>query len=107
MLVINSVAMMVSLFARNAFAKALPEAPNWLPIVLAAASGLNLILTVFLFRWQRWAFYVFCGSAGAMFTVNLIVGLSLIGSVVGLLGPVILYWALQIGKEDKGWPQLK
>ncbi len=42
-----------------------------------------------------------------MFTVNLIVGLSLIGSVVGLLGPVILYWALQIGKEDKGWPQLK
>lgn len=105
MLIINSLTVAVALFA--GFAIAFPEAPSWLPIVVAVVCTLNIFLTFALFRWQRWAFYVFCGCAGAMFIIYLAAGLSLIDSAIGLLGPAVLYGVLQIGKENKGWLQLK
>ena len=40
--------------------------------------------------WKKWAFFAFCGIAGIAFVINLVIrgGFS---SILGLLGPIILY----------------
>jgi hypothetical protein len=39
--------------------------------------------------------------------INLALGLGIFQSAVGLIGIAVLYGVLQIGKENKGWPQLE
>ena len=107
MLIVNSLTMAVYLVAGGRLMDAFPSAPNWICYALVAGSALNVFLTISLFRWKKWAFYAFCVVAGVMFVVNISIGVSLFGSVVGLIGPAALYGVLQIGKENKGWPQLK
>jgi hypothetical protein len=39
--------------------------------------------------------------------VNFALGIGIGQSLLGLLGVALLYAVLQIGKENKGWPQLE
>ena len=65
----------------------------------------NIICFVALFKWKRWGFWgcVVCVIAGLC--LNLYIGLGSV-SFSGLIGLAVLYGVLQIGKENKGWPQL-
>jgi hypothetical protein len=107
MLVANSLTMATYLLAGDKIAAKFPNAPRWLPYVLAVGCALNIIFTISVFRWKKWAFYGFCIVAGACFLINVSIGLPWYSAVLGLLGPALLYGVLQIGKEDKGWTQLK
>ena len=107
MLVVNSLTMAIYLIGGHRVTAAFPNAPSWLPYVLAAGCALNVFFTVSIFRWQKWAFYAFCVVAGVCFVINVAIGAPLISAVLGLLGPAVLYGVLHIGKEDKGWSQLK
>jgi len=65
----------------------------------------NIIWLIALFKWKKWGFWgaVVCVIVGVC--LNLYLGLGPV-SFSGLVGLAVLYGVLQIGKENKGWPQL-
>jgi hypothetical protein len=68
---------------------------------------LNVIFAIAIFKFKKWGFYVFCASAAIVFVINLSAGISLINALIGLFGIVVLFAVLNIGKENKAWPQLE
>jgi len=71
----------------------LPTIPSWAIYVLGVVTLLNVVFTIFLFMWKKWAFFALCGTAGLAFVINLIIGMGFY-SVFGLLGLIILYLIL-------------
>ena len=67
----------------------------------------NLVCAIALFQWKKWGFWGACGSSIVAIVVNLSIGLNPAAVVLGLLGVLLLYGVLHIGKENKGWPQLE
>ena len=82
------------------------EVPSWVYPVLAAGAVFNLICAIALFRWRKWGFWGFSATAAVAFVVNLLMGIGLVMAVQGLIGVAILFGVLQIGRENKAWPQL-
>ncbi|MHB8089496.1 MAG: hypothetical protein ACYDH2_14745 [Anaerolineaceae bacterium] len=66
----------------------------------------NITVTIALFMWKRWGFWLVCFNATASFVINLIIGVSILQALMGFVGIGVLYGVLQIGKNNKGWPQL-
>jgi len=106
MIIANSLAALMYLFGTEMVRRALPNLPGWTFPVLVVFSLFNVVCAVFLFQWKKWAFYGFCLSAAVALVVNMTVGLGILRSLLGLIGVLLLYAVLQIGKENKGWPQL-
>lgn len=71
-----------------------PTAPPYIFTVLALLSLVNVVITIFLFLWKKWAFYAFCGMAVIAFFLNIIMGLGP-WALMGFLGPAILYALLR------------
>ncbi len=70
--------------------------PAWFLIIsFIFFSLINIISTVFLLKWKRWAFWTFCGSAIIVFIFNLYSGQNFLLSIIGLFGVVILYFAMR------------
>jgi hypothetical protein len=106
MIIVNSAITLFYLFGSEAMKQALPNAPNWAFPVLTIVGVFNLVCAIALFRWQKWGFWGFCISSLIALFTNLSLGLGA-NSISGLIGVAILYGVLQIGKENKGWPQLE
>lgn len=107
LIIVNSLVAVVYLFASSMIKANLPNTPGWAIPVLAVACIANVIFAIALFQWKKWGFFGFIGSTILALVINLMLGLSAFQIVPGLLGIVILYAVLQIGNEDKGWPQLE
>jgi hypothetical protein len=86
--------------------RSLPNAPGWALPVLIIFALFNVVCAVALFQWKKWGFWGFCASGVVSLVVYLWLGLGtgVAGAVVGVL---LLYGVLHIGKENKGWPQLE
>ena len=107
MIVANSGSALVYILGGDAIRRTLPNAPGWAFPVLIVFSLFNLVCAIALFRWKRWGFWGFCGSTVVGLVVNLSIGIPIGSALVGLVGVLLLYGVLQIGKENKGWPQLE
>ncbi len=107
MVVANSLMAALYLFRGVIIKENYSSAPAWAPRALALVGIANVVFSVALLRWKKWGFFGFVVASGVAFVVNLKVGLSVVQAVSGLAGIAILYGALQIGKENKGWPQLE
>ncbi len=107
MIVANSGTALVYILGSDAIRRTLPNAPGWAFPVLIVFSLFNLVCAIALFRWKRWGFWGFCGSSVVALVVNLSMGTPIGSALVGLVGAPLLYGVLQIGKENKGWPQLE
>lgn len=70
-------------------------------------SLLNLVCAIVLFHWKKWGFWGFCVSSVIGLVVNLQIGLGIGPAIIGLVGVLLLYGVLHIGKKNKGWPQLE
>ncbi len=68
----------------------LATAPSWALPVLLFLGAVNLVSAIALWRWPRWGLYALAGSALVIFGVNLSLGNSILVSLIGLAGPVIL-----------------
>ena len=80
----------------------------WLYLSLILASSADFVFTVALIRWKKWGFYGFCVLAVYVACLNLSLHVKATAVIEGILGPVLLYGALQLGPEgEKGWPQLE
>lgn len=79
------------IFARDMLAYAMPTVATWVFYLLGLLSLLNIVFAIFLFMWKRWAFFAFCGIVVIVFGINIGIGLGIISSLSGFIGPIILY----------------
>ena len=98
--------------AQASILKSMSRVPAWRSAADLGSSLLGIICVIALFRWKRWGFWGYCILAAAGLTINILahsnIFLTIIGSVAGVAGIVILFGVLNIGgKDDKGWPQLE
>jgi hypothetical protein len=105
-LVANSASALIYLMGKSMVLEQMPNAPGWIFPALIVFSLFNLICAIALLKWKKWGFWGFCVSSIAALIINLSVGLGIAPSLGGLFGVVILYGVLQIGGDNKGWPQL-
>lgn len=80
-----------------------PIVAIWISII---GSCLNQVWVIALYNWKKWGFVCFAIQAFAVLPLNIALGVNPCMAIAGLMGIGVLYGALQIGKENKGWPQL-
>lgn len=88
-----------------------PETPQWLFIAIPISIVSAIICTIALFRFKKWGFWAQIPLTLGMFAANFYAGqIDLaahpVMSFYGLLGPVVLFGFLKIGKENQAWKQL-
>ena len=91
MLLANAIVALGYLLGGGAIIARFPTIPSWAIYVLGIGAIINVILTIFLFMWKKWAFFAFCGVAGIAFIINLVIGIGIVSAILGLLAPIILY----------------
>lgn len=106
MIVANALTAFGYLVGGQAVREQLPGMPAWAIPVLIVMSLFNLVCALALFQWKRWGFWGFCVSGVVALVVNLSSGLGIGSSIAGFSGIILLFGVLQIGRENKGWPQL-
>jgi hypothetical protein len=84
-----------------------PGIPPWGIPALIALSVVNIICTVALFNWWKWGFWGLAANSFVIFGLNLAIGQSVGGAIVGFLGPALMFSVLNVGSTDKAWPQLR
>jgi hypothetical protein len=107
MAIANAGAALLYLFAGDSVRASYPALPGWAIPVLAAGALTNLVCVMALFKWRKWGFWGLCATGVGAFAVNLSFGVSFGTAQAGLLGFAILYGVLQLGTDNKGWPQLE
>jgi hypothetical protein len=81
--------------------------PGWAIPVLVILLIFEIVCAVALFSWKKWGFWGFCAVNVIGLIVDIYLGISLFWPFIEVLvGIAILYLALNIGKEEKGWPPL-
>ena len=85
----------------------IPPIPDWAFATLLTLGMGNIICVVAIFRWKLWGFWGFACLAFATLLVNLQLGFSFAEVVSDLTAIVFLYLVLNIGRDNKGWPQLE
>lgn len=106
MIIGNTFSALAALVGTDEFRESYPNAPASTVTVITIMSLFNLVCAFALFQWKKWGFWGLCASAVVAFLINLSLGFGLVSFLSGLVGVVILYGVLHIGKENKGWPQL-
>jgi len=107
MMVIGNIFTVVTfLFLGTDVTKMFSQGSNLIVGILTLLTILNVICIFGLYKWKRWGFYGFVFNGSVAFLINLYMGMGLLVSLFGMLGVVILFATLHIGKENKAWPQL-
>jgi hypothetical protein len=76
--------------------------------ILGIIGLFNIVFSVFLLLWKKWAFWGFLLTSIGTFAINVSSGASVLQSVLGLLGIVILFGVLQIKQEGvSAWSNLE
>ncbi len=94
MLLANSATALSYFLLNAAIAAAYPNVPPSIFYVYGLMALANAAFTALLFMWKKYAFFAFCISSGIAFALNIAIGVGA-GTVLGLMGPVILYALLR------------
>jgi hypothetical protein len=78
---------------------------TWVIIVEIVVCVIEIVCAIALFGWKKWGFYGFCVAAVIMIILN-IIAKSWFSVASPIISIALLYAVLQIGKDNKGWPQL-
>lgn len=86
--------------------------PAWFFMILMSLAAFSIIGAAALFAWRKWGFWCFLASNVVMLTLNIVFmssdTISIILQVAAYsLMALILFGVLHIGRENKGWPQLR
>ena len=84
-----------------------PGAPPWVFPVLALVAAVNVAAAAAIYNWKKWGFYAFLATSLFMSGLNLYLGVSVIRSLAGLIGVVLLYGVLRIGGQNRAWDRLE
>lgn len=81
---------------------------GWYFPIMIALAVLSLVFVSALFGWKKWGFWGLLAVSGVKVVLEVMAGGSgftvLTGVIVSML---ILFGVLNIGRENKGWPQLR
>ena len=81
---------------------------SWTLALLITLLVLNIVFAVALLEWKRWGAFGLVANALAFFVLNVIRGGSpIFAGVVALIVLLVLYVALNVGKDRRAWPQLE
>lgn len=95
MIVLNAILAIYYLLAGDIVLQGMPGMPEWAIYVLALAGILNTIFAIYVWKWKKIGVYGFAGTALAVFIINLIIGINILAALLGLTGPVILYFLVK------------
>ena len=92
----NSVTALVYLFANELITQNLPiEIPNSMMIALAILGIGNVIFAIMLLKWKKTGFWGFIVTSILAMIINLIIGVGVFQSLLGLISIGLLYAILQ------------
>lgn len=87
--------------------KSAGSSAGWAVPVLVVLLILQAICAVALFNWKKWGFWGFCVVNVIGLILDVFIGVNLVGPFITVvIGIACLYGVLQVGQENKGWPQL-
>jgi hypothetical protein len=72
--------------------QASPELSVGILYFLGIISIVNVAVAAGIWAWKKWAVYGFFGIAAIAFCMNLYVGIGVMPSLIGLIGPIIIYF---------------
>lgn len=109
MIVLNALTSFAYFFANDKVSQTFPGGISKTALILLGALGIgNIVFSILLLGWKKVGFWGFVATSAVVLVVNLIIGLSVTQSVMGLIGIVVLYGVLQIKKEDvSAWSNLE
>jgi hypothetical protein len=107
MIIANALTSLAYLMGSQSIRQQFPQAPPWVFTVLGVMALINIVCALALWKWKKWGFYGFVASSLVALAINLMVGVTIYKALFGVIGFVILFGVLQIGKENKGWTQLE
>jgi hypothetical protein len=106
MIILNSIFSLVYVFGSALIRESYPTAPGWVFGVLTLSCIFNLACSIALYKWKKWGFWGFAVTTIIGFWLNEMLGVGIVQKILGFGGICMLYGVLQIGKANKGWPQL-
>jgi hypothetical protein len=71
------------------------ERIGWALVMSAIGCVLNFVAVLALWRWKRWGLYLFIAVALVGVVINLILGVPLVTTLIGVVGVVILIVLVQ------------
>jgi hypothetical protein len=82
--------------------------PVWEILVYSIFSLVDIVCIIAIFMWKKWGVWVLCAVQVIGFIISIIQRESIIGSLLSLVITIgFLFWVLNIGGDNKGWPQLE
>jgi hypothetical protein len=82
--------------------------PVWEIILYAIFTLFDIACLIAIYNWKKWGVWGLCAAAIAGFMISIIQGQLVIISLLNLVISLgLLFWVLNIGGDNKGWPQLK
>lgn len=108
MIVANSIGAIQYLFFSEWLIKNLHKEISQSVLVIYAISGLaNVVFSISILKWKKWGFWGFILTSILGLFLNLNIGLSIVQSIFGLVGAVILFGLLHLKKDGKeAWKNL-
>jgi hypothetical protein len=97
-LLISGIITLFSNFLLRGFmATAYTNATSWTWAVFEVIILANIVFIIFLFRWKKWAFFAFCGTAAASFIINIFIGvdIDIFMALTGFASLLILYLSMK------------
>ena len=109
MIISNSLLAIIYLFASDMIIDNLPGDVATSMIILLGIIGIaNVVFSVLLLQWKKFAFWGFAITSLVAFFINLSIEVGLGQSVFGLFGIAILYGIMQIKKDNvTAWSNLE
>ena len=107
MIIGTSIAALYYILGTPSLERAYPSAPISLFYTLAILDIFNIICAIALFYWKKWGFWGFCVTSVVGLVLNIVLGLGIWAILSSVISIAIMFAILQIGKENKGWPQLE
>ena len=84
------------------------ELTTWEIAVDSMFAVLAIVCAIAVFMWKKWGVWGLTAVLVAGCIANIIQGELVIVSIIDMILSLgLLYWVLNIGGENKGWPQMK
>ena len=107
-IIVNALVALVYTFASGAIEQNLPDSsPEWMIPLMILLLVINIVGAIALFMWKKWGFFVLVGVMVISLVMNSIFLPNPTGIAGAIVGFIILWAALQIGGDKKGWTQLE
>ncbi len=105
-IIINIIGSILYFLMADIFAEKI-NLPAGLSYLMGIFGLCNCVAAIALWKWKKWGFWLYV-IATIVGTIIICVYLNSLSSIItSVISILILYWALQVGKENKAWKYLK